>query len=61
VLVTDVVHELAEGRWTLRASEYEKLRLAPSVVASELALHGLAVERCESIGGRVAIAARRRA
>ena len=59
VLVTDVVHELSAGRWSLRASDYEKLRLSPSVVASELAAGGLSVERCESVGGRAAIAARR--
>lgn len=59
VLVTDVVHELSAGRWSMRASEYEKLRLAPSAVASGLSALGLSVERCESTGGRVGIAARR--
>jgi SAM-dependent methyltransferase len=59
VLVTDVVHELVAGRWSLRASQYEKLRLAPSFVAVELGARGLSVDRCESSGGRVTIAARR--
>jgi 2-polyprenyl-3-methyl-5-hydroxy-6-metoxy-1,4-benzoquinol methylase len=59
VLVTDVVHELSAGQWSMRASEYEKLRLAPSAVTSGLSALGLSVERCESRGGRVAIAARR--
>jgi SAM-dependent methyltransferase len=59
ILVTDVVHERSAGRWSLRASEYEKLRLAPSAVATELSALGLTVDRCDSIEGRVAIAARR--
>jgi len=59
VFVTDVVHEQSQGQWTLRASEYEKLRLSPSAVASELTAHGLAVERCDSAGGKVSIVARR--
>ena len=61
VLVTDVVHELSPGGWSLRASEYEKLRLSPSAVASTLSAEGLRVERCESLAGRVAIVARRAA
>lgn len=59
VVVTDVVHELREGQWTLRASEYEKLRLSPSAVASELTAQGLAVERNDSVAGKVSIVARR--
>lgn len=59
VFVTDVVHENAQGQWTLRASEYEKLRLSPSAVASDLSAQGLAVDRCDSVGGRVSIVARR--
>jgi 2-polyprenyl-3-methyl-5-hydroxy-6-metoxy-1,4-benzoquinol methylase len=61
VLVTDLLHERSqeETRWWLRASDYEKLRLPPSLVASALTARGLALERCESIDGRVAIAARR--
>lgn len=58
VLVTDLVHELAAGRWSLRTSHYEKLRLSPSAIASAMSAAGLFVERCESTGGRVAIAAR---
>lgn len=57
VLVTDVVHERSAGQWTLRASQYEKLRLSPSAVRSELGAEGLAVERCDSTGGRVIIVA----
>jgi SAM-dependent methyltransferase len=61
VFVTDVLHERLEGRWSLRASTYEKLRLAPLFIASELTAHGLLVERCDSTGGRISIVARRRA
>lgn len=59
VRVTDVVHERLEGQWSLRASEYEKLRLSPAAVASALTARGLSLERYEADGGRVTIAARR--
>jgi hypothetical protein len=59
VFVTDVVHERSQGQWTLRASEYEKLRLSPSAVAGDLTAQGLAVERNDSIAGKVSIVARR--
>jgi hypothetical protein len=45
---------------SLRASEYEKLRLSPATVASALTARGLSLERYESDGGRVTIAAWRR-
>jgi 2-polyprenyl-3-methyl-5-hydroxy-6-metoxy-1,4-benzoquinol methylase len=61
VVVTDIVHEFAAGKWTLRASEYEKLRLSPSAIVSELTACGLSVERCESNSGRVSVVARRAA
>jgi 2-polyprenyl-3-methyl-5-hydroxy-6-metoxy-1,4-benzoquinol methylase len=59
VRVTDLVHEHSAGQWSLRASEYEKLRLSPAAVASDLTARGLSLERYESDGGRVSIAARR--
>jgi SAM-dependent methyltransferase len=59
VLVTDLLHERWQepsgGRWSLRASAYEKLRLSLAFVASDLTARGLALERYESIDGRVAI------
>src|SRR5262249_38089820 len=36
VVITDTVHERAPGAWSVRTSAYEKLRLDPSVVRSEL-------------------------
>jgi hypothetical protein len=59
VLVTDVVHELVDGRWTLRASTYEKLRLAPGSVKERLQGLGFEVDRFVPAQGRVAIVARR--
>ena len=59
VRVTDIVHELSAGQWSLRSSRYEKLRLSPSAIASALADAGLRVDRCNVIGGRVSIVARR--
>lgn len=59
VTVTDIVHERAGDAWTMRASEYQKLRLSPSFVTDALRTHGLSVDRCESTGGRISIVARR--
>ncbi len=60
VTVTDVVHERSADGWSMRASEYEKLRIAPSDVTTVLGAAGLSVERCDSIDGRVSVVARRR-
>jgi SAM-dependent methyltransferase len=58
VRVTDLVHERHAAEWALRASAYDKLRLAPAWVAERLRAHGMTVTRAESSAGRVAIVAR---
>ncbi|MCE9580870.1 MAG: hypothetical protein K8W52_47590 [Deltaproteobacteria bacterium] len=58
VRVTDLVHERRGDTWTMRASEYAKLRLAPAVVAAELTAHGLTLERCEPTSRGVVVTAR---
>lgn len=59
VRVTDLVHERQAETWTLRASAYDKLRLAHGWVAERLRAHGVNVVRSEARGGRVAIVAQK--
>ena len=58
VTVTDIVHERHGDRWTFRASDYEKLRLAPDRVRDRLESSGLVVERCDVTAGLVMVVAR---
>ena len=58
VRVTDLVHERGERGWTLRASAYDKLRLAHEWVAERLRDHG-ASARGWSEAGRVCVVAHR--
>jgi len=60
VRVHDLLHEReAEGGWSLQASSYTKLRLAPGLVEEALGA-GWEVERGSTASGMVALAARRR-
>jgi SAM-dependent methyltransferase len=59
VRVTDIVHERRDGQWTLRASAYDKLRLPAGRVRETLGELGLVIERCDSVGGRVTVVARK--
>jgi SAM-dependent methyltransferase len=55
VRVTDLVHERRDGRWTLRASAYHKLRLSAAYVREALCELGLEIDRCDSAGGRISV------
>ena len=44
ILVHDILHELQEGAWTMRASAYRKLRLQPHRVRAQLEKSGFAVD-----------------
>jgi hypothetical protein len=57
VMVHDLLHEHADGRWRQSVSSYPKLRLAPEWVMSELAELGLRVTRDSTPGGMVRIVA----
>lgn len=59
IRVHDLVHTRgADGRWTLSASYYRKLRLSPDWVCERLEASGLAVSHREAARGLVTIVAR---
>ncbi|HTQ04350.1 MAG TPA: methyltransferase domain-containing protein [Polyangiaceae bacterium] len=58
VRVTDLLHERNAGTWALRASAYDKVRLAHGWVAERLRAHGADSVRAESSGGRITVVAR---
>ncbi|HWG78100.1 MAG TPA: class I SAM-dependent methyltransferase [Steroidobacteraceae bacterium] len=60
ILVHDVVHERHEGTWSMRASHYPKLRLAPGFVVTCLQTHGIEVARGSGPRGMARISAVRR-
>ena len=57
VMVHDLLHENADGRWRQSVSSYPKLRLAPEWVMSELTALGLRVKRDSTPSGMVRIVA----
>lgn len=59
VLVTDVVHQLEDGAWTLRASSYRKLRLAREAVVRTLEALGLEVSTPEVTSAWIDVVATR--
>lgn len=61
VVVTDIVHERSGGAWSMRASEYRKVRLARAWVEERLVESGLTLESVEALPGWVMVAASRRA
>ena len=59
VTVNDIVHERANGQWSLRVSSYKKLRLAPDWVAECVESAGFSVRRQIGPRGMVWLVARR--
>jgi SAM-dependent methyltransferase len=59
VRVTDIVHERGSAGWTMRASEYQKLRLSAGWVRARIEASGATVTRLDATEGRIAIVARR--
>lgn len=59
VTVNDIVHERANGQWSLRVSSYNKLRLAPDWVAECLESVGFSLRRQIGPRGMVWLVARR--
>jgi SAM-dependent methyltransferase len=59
VVVHDLLHERQGDHWSLQASSYPKLRLAPAWVAGVLRDRNLAVDTSTGHGGLVQIVARR--
>ena len=59
VTVTDLIHIREGENWSLKKSSYQKLRLAPAVVAQHLQNIGFQVDRNEPMGRMHAITARK--
>ena len=57
VMVHDLLHEKADGRWRQAVSSYPKLRLAPERVVSKLSELGFSAKRDTTPSGMVRIAA----
>lgn len=59
VVVHDILHELAEGRWSTSVSHYRKLKIAPEALVRLLAATGLDARREAGAAGMVRVVATR--
>lgn len=59
VTVTDLVLSRVDGHWSLKKSSYQKLRLSPPEIASELEQIGFSIDHDAATGGMHALVARK--